>query len=160
MKTLPYDVHRATLRILSDELASKEYVKKYVHDSNAWRAYFVLSKLSPYDLFCESFKILPKEITVECACRYAESVLHLFESKYPNDKRPREAIAAARNATADAAAARAAAANAARAAAANADAAAAAAADAAADCCPCRCRYRCPAAAADAAPVPLPCRCR
>jgi hypothetical protein len=73
----------------------------------------------------------------------AESVLHIFESKYPDDDRPRKAIAAARgNASAAADAAYAAAADATAAAAdATADAAAAAAADA----------YAAYAAAADAA---------
>ena len=34
---------------------------------------------------------------VFCACEIAERVLPLFETQYPNDKRPREAIEAARN---------------------------------------------------------------
>src|SRR4030042_3328466 len=33
----------------------------------------------------------------ELACRFAESVLHIFENKYSDDTRPREAIQAARD---------------------------------------------------------------
>jgi hypothetical protein len=34
--------------------------------------------------------------TTEAACRMAEAVLPIFEAEYPDDKRPREAINAAR----------------------------------------------------------------
>ena len=37
-----------------------------------------------------------KEDSVELAIFAAEEVLHIFEKKYPNDKRPREAIEAAK----------------------------------------------------------------
>ena len=37
-----------------------------------------------------------EKILLEFACRCAEHVLHFFEDKYPDDKRPREAIEAAR----------------------------------------------------------------
>jgi hypothetical protein len=37
-----------------------------------------------------------KNIQIEFACRCAEHVLHFYEDKYPDDKRPREAIEAAR----------------------------------------------------------------
>ena len=35
-------------------------------------------------------------VVTEFACRCAEHVLHYYEDKYPNDKRPRQAIEAAR----------------------------------------------------------------
>ena len=35
-------------------------------------------------------------ISIEFACRCAEHVLHYYEDKYPDDKRPRQAIEAAR----------------------------------------------------------------
>ena len=38
-----------------------------------------------------------ENISIEFACRCAEHVLHFFEDKYPNDRRPRQAIEAARN---------------------------------------------------------------
>jgi hypothetical protein len=37
-----------------------------------------------------------ENIQIEFACRCAEHVLHFYEDKYPDDKRPREAIEAAR----------------------------------------------------------------
>ena len=40
--------------------------------------------------------MLPDRIFHEFACDCAEHVLHLFEDKYPTDKRPREAIEAKR----------------------------------------------------------------
>ena len=45
-----------------------------------------------------------KDVAVMFAADCAEHVLHLFESKYPNDSRPRLAIEAARNKNANAAA--------------------------------------------------------
>ena len=38
-----------------------------------------------------------KELVVRFAIKCAESVLHIFEEKYPNDMRPRKAIEAAKN---------------------------------------------------------------
>lgn len=40
---------------------------------------------------------LPREQIVSLACDFAERVLPLFEARYPDDKRPREAIEAARS---------------------------------------------------------------
>lgn len=37
-----------------------------------------------------------EDILIEFACRCAEHVLHIFEDKYPDDKRPRQAIEAAK----------------------------------------------------------------
>jgi hypothetical protein len=37
-------------------------------------------------------EIIPENDLHELACRFAESVLHIFEKKYPNDDRPRKAI--------------------------------------------------------------------
>ena len=37
-----------------------------------------------------------ENILIEFACQCAEHVLHFYEDKYPNDKRPRKAIEAAR----------------------------------------------------------------
>ena len=38
-----------------------------------------------------------KNIPIEFACRCAEHILYFYEDKYPDDKRPRRAIEAARN---------------------------------------------------------------
>ena len=45
--------------------------------------------------------ILDEFVAREFACQCAEHTLHFFEDKYPNDKRPREAIAVARRYGAD-----------------------------------------------------------
>ncbi len=37
-----------------------------------------------------------RDVLVEFSCRRAEGVLHIYEKKYPNDSRPRNAIEAAR----------------------------------------------------------------
>ena len=37
-----------------------------------------------------------KRKMILCACDFSERVLHIFETKYPNDARPRQAIEAAR----------------------------------------------------------------
>jgi hypothetical protein len=37
-----------------------------------------------------------EDLLIEFACRCAEHVLHFYEDKYPDDKRPRKAIEAAR----------------------------------------------------------------
>jgi hypothetical protein len=94
---LPKEVHLVTLRLLClGSLESKQYVKKHALDSNMWEAYFPLSGLSHNDKLRECFGLLPHGVVVEMACRFAESVLDLFEKDYPNDKKPREAIMAAR----------------------------------------------------------------
>ena len=49
-------------------------------------------------------KELPHALLVAWACDCAESVLHVFEEAYPEDKRPRQAIAAARKGNRNAAA--------------------------------------------------------
>jgi hypothetical protein len=131
------------------------YLKFYTNKEYSKAQFLGLKNISHSDKLWVAFRLMPKD-NIRLACAdIAESVLHIFEAKYPNDKRPRLAIEAARRgnavAAADAAAyaaanaayaaadaAYAAAANAAAyaaayAAAAAADAAAAAAADAAAD---------------------------
>lgn len=41
-------------------------------------------------------EFIPENDLHELACKFAESVLHIFEDEYPNDKRPRKAIEAKR----------------------------------------------------------------
>ncbi len=94
---LTYNTHLVTLKILkSNGQPELDYLKKHSLDLNAWAAYFELSSLEHDKLLRETFILLPKEITVKCAIGFAESVLPLFEAKYPNDNRPRLAIEAAR----------------------------------------------------------------
>ena len=48
-------------------------------------------------IWCFRCTIEPSEnILIEFACRCSERVLHIYEDKYPDDKRPRKAIEAAR----------------------------------------------------------------
>ena len=41
-------------------------------------------------------EIIPENDLHELACKFAESVLHIYEKEYPNDDRPRKAIEARR----------------------------------------------------------------
>jgi hypothetical protein len=94
---LSLQVHLVTFRLIQANSGNlSAYLKSHVNDSNAWQAYFSVSQAKPSDLIWESFQVLPRNVIVECACRFAEETLHLFESKYPNDDRPRKAIEAAR----------------------------------------------------------------
>ena len=89
--------HVVTLKLLkSNGLSGLDYLKNHLWDSNAWKAYFSLSDLAHNDLLRESLGVLPKTLVVDISVRFAESVLPIFESKHPNDDRPRKAIEAAK----------------------------------------------------------------
>ena len=112
----------------------KHYLKHYKDFEGTLEAFLDLPELTHEDKKWVFVRSIPKDRLRLVAADFAERVLHIYESKYPNDDRPRKAIEAARsgdkNAAADAAAAAAYAAAAAAyayAAAADADAAAAAA---------------------------------
>ncbi len=67
-----------------------------------------LNKITHQDKLWIYFRSIPQELIGKVAADLAEEVLHLYESVYPNDHRPRNAILAARNSgrnAADAAAA-------------------------------------------------------
>jgi hypothetical protein len=90
-------VHIVTLRLLSSTNTSLlDYLKTYIDDPLAWQAYFQTSSKPPSDLIDDAFKILPHEVVVEIAVRFAEEVLSIFEKEYASDDRPRKAIEAAR----------------------------------------------------------------
>jgi hypothetical protein len=120
----------------------ENFVNKYPHFKGSINEFLDLENISYDDKVWVAKKLLTKTQAVEWACLCAESVLHIFENRHPNDPRPRLAIEAARtkdeninstsNTEAYAYAAAAAAANAAAYAAAAAAAYAAAAANAAA----------------------------
>jgi hypothetical protein len=55
-----------------------------------------LPKISHSDKVWVFVRFIPAEKKQKFAIDVAESVLHIFEEKYPDDKRPREAIAAAK----------------------------------------------------------------
>ena len=69
----------------SEKLSAKQ-LKTWRTSSNARDLISVLSSLKA-----------PKRCFVEIACLCAEHVLPVFEKSHPNDKRPRQAIEAARN---------------------------------------------------------------
>jgi hypothetical protein len=105
------------------------YLKFYTNKEYSKAQFLGLKNISHSDKLWVAFRLMPKD-NIRLACAdIAESVLHIFEAKYPDDKRPRLAIEAARRGNAVAAYAAntaAAAANAAAAYAANANAYAAA----------------------------------
>jgi hypothetical protein len=111
------------------------YLKFYTNKEYSKAQFLGLKNISQSDKLWVAFRLMPKDNIRLASADIAESVLHIFEAKYPDDKRPRLAIEAARRGDKDANAAYAAA-NAAYAAAnaayAAADAAYAAAANAAA----------------------------
>jgi hypothetical protein len=113
----------------------KHYLKHYSDWQGTLEEFLDLSELTHDDKKWVFVRSIEKDRLRLVAADFAERVLHIYESKYPNDDRPRKAIEAARsgdkNAAADADAADAAAAAAYAAAAAAYAYAAAAAADAA-----------------------------
>ena len=111
----------------------QNYLNHYAEWSGSLSEFLDLDKITRKDKMWVFVRSVSTDFKRRFAIEVTESVLHIFEQKYPNDKRPREAIVAAKlfldgalSRKADAAAAADAAAYAA------ADAAHAAAADAAA----------------------------
>lgn len=71
---------------------------KFYGDKEFTKSQFMgLKNISQFDKMWVAFRLMPKGSSVLCAADIAESVLHIFESKYPNDNRPRFAIEAARS---------------------------------------------------------------
>ena len=95
---LSIQTHIVTMKLLgvSDTIAINNYLKTHTYDSNAWDAYFQLSPLNPEDSISNAFKVLPNDLIAECAFRFAESVLPIFEKERPTDNRPRACIEAGR----------------------------------------------------------------
>jgi hypothetical protein len=74
----------------------ENYLKHYKKWSGSLSEFLALENISHSDkvwVLARSISTKNKQLF---AIEMAESVLYLFESKYPNDKRPREAIAAAK----------------------------------------------------------------
>jgi hypothetical protein len=72
------------------------YVKFYGDREFTPRQFMGLKNITHADKLWVAFRVLPKEACIKAAVDVAESVLHIYEAKYPNDKRPREAVEAAR----------------------------------------------------------------
>ena len=65
------------------------------------RQFMGLKHVVQSDKLWVAFRLMPKENIALAAADIAESVLHLYESEYPNDDRPRKAIEAARSGDAE-----------------------------------------------------------
>ena len=72
------------------------YLKYYALKSHTKAQFMGLKNISQADKLWVCFRLMPKENIALAAADIAESVLHIFEDKYPNDDRPRKAIEAAR----------------------------------------------------------------
>ena len=89
------DGHIVTMKLLGVENFS-EYLKNHPKNCNAISAFFKLSTLSYDDKLKEVFRSLPQGIIIEIACRIAESVSYLYESKNLTDRRLKDCFSAAR----------------------------------------------------------------
>lgn len=84
-----------TLNPCKDRLDN--YVKFYENKSFTKRHFMGLKNISHQNKLWVAFRLMPKEKVRLATADIAELVLPVFESKYPNDNRPRLAIEAARN---------------------------------------------------------------
>ena len=75
----------------------KNYLKHYKDWSGSLEAFIDLKELTYDDKRWVFVRSIDKDKLRLVAADLAERVLHLFESKYPNDDRPRKAIEAAIN---------------------------------------------------------------
>lgn len=82
------------------------FIAKYKNKKFTSHQFMGLKHITHQDKLWVAFRMMPKESVPKAAADIAESVLHIYESVYPEDLRPRKAIEAARNGignTADAA---------------------------------------------------------
>ena len=81
----------------------KHYLENYKDWSGSLEQFLDLPELTYDDKRWVFVRSIDKSKLRLVAADFAERVLHIFESKYPNDDRPRKAIEAARNGNAAAA---------------------------------------------------------
>jgi len=74
------------------------YIEHYSDFEGTLEQFLRLKKITQADKEWVYFRSVSKETARLVACDIAESVLHIFEDKFPNDDRPRKAIEAARDA--------------------------------------------------------------
>ncbi len=90
-------ISRSTISVLrpcKDRLDN--YVKHYADREFTPRQFMGLKHITHKDKLWVAFRSLnQKSISLACA-DIAESVLHIYEKRYPNDKRPRDCIEAVR----------------------------------------------------------------
>ncbi len=73
---------------------------KYYGDKALTKAQFLGRKnITQSDKLWVAFRLIDHKALRLAVADIAESVLHIYEAKYPNDDRPRKAIQAARNGT-------------------------------------------------------------
>ena len=72
------------------------YLLHYSNKSFTVQQFMGLKRITHSDKLWVTFRLLSKNKLRLAAADIAESVLHIFENKYPNDKRPRLAIETAR----------------------------------------------------------------
>jgi len=70
----------------------KNWLENYSEFNGTFVKFLDLPKISYDDKIWVSKKVLTRDILEQWAILCAESVLHIFESKYPEDKRPRECL--------------------------------------------------------------------
>ncbi len=72
------------------------YARHYKDRSFTPRQFMGLKNITHIDKLWVALRLLSREDVIKAATDIAESVLHIYESKYPNDRRPRECIDAIR----------------------------------------------------------------
>lgn len=72
------------------------YLKHYPSFEGHLTSFLDLENITYADKVWVFFRSIPKTVRPLVAADIAELVLHVYESEYPNDYRPREAISAAR----------------------------------------------------------------
>jgi hypothetical protein len=72
------------------------YLTYYSNWQGSLEEFLDLSELTHEDKKWVFIRSIPREKLQLLAADFAERVLHIYESKYPNDDRPRKAIEAAR----------------------------------------------------------------
>ena len=75
----------------------KNYLKYYGDKEFTPRQFMGLKNLTHRDKVWVAFRLLSEKESRLAAADIAESVIHIFEEKYPNDNRPRLAIQASRD---------------------------------------------------------------
>lgn len=75
------------------------YIKFYEKKEFTFRQFMGLKNITHKDKIWVAFRLLDKKHIGKVAGEIAKTVLHIYESKYPNDLRPRIAVEAAINGT-------------------------------------------------------------
>jgi len=74
----------------------ENYLKFYGNKELTKSQFMGRKNITQEDKLWVAFRLMPKENIQQAAADIAESVLSIYESKYPRDSRPKDAIMAAR----------------------------------------------------------------